>query len=159
MSHELGTRAVIKYRPTDVNLYLRRSIARILFKRHEFELSILPSGEICSARRVRISSSVARGRGSSAETGLRTVCMYKQTRRSALKSALHIEIRKFIAHHPSYLNPLPLHPIYSSTLPKNAPSNLPTSLLKVSTSRQQSNGLRSFTLKQLTTSSLALLTP
>lgn len=48
---------------------------------------------------------------------------------------------------------------YSSTLPRNAPSSLPTSLLKFSTSRQQSSGLRSFVVKQLTTSSLAFFTP
>ena len=45
-----------------------------------------------------------------------------------------------------------------STLPTNSSSILLTSLLKASTSLQQSNGLRSFNLKHPTTASLLLCT-
>ena len=51
-----------------------------------------------------------------------------------------------------------LYKTYSNTLPKNPFSSLPTSLLKASTSRQQSSGLRSFTLKHIVTSSFAFFT-
>jgi len=47
---------------------------------------------------------------------------------------------------------------HSNILPRNPFSNLPTSFLNASTSFQQSNGLRSFTLKQVTTSCFAFST-
>ena len=57
-----------------------------------------------------------------------------------------------------YLVRLFFHNIHWSALPKNCPSSLPTSRLNVSTSCQQSSGLRSLILKQLTNSFFAAST-
>ncbi len=58
-----------------------------------------------------------------------------------------------------FKSPPQLHPNQSNTASTNLFSNLPTSLLNPSTSSQQSNGLRSLSLKHFTSFPFALSTP